>query len=111
MTWLRLGLVVFVIGCAAKGAVELLSYVYQLQAALPWGLRYDPLVTWSAYYLPGLLCPPSGIGPNPCHIALYEVFAVVGFGLECAVVVSLVKAAAHGWLPRGNSGVDVFDLR
>jgi len=102
MTRTRLGLWTFAITCAAKGTLVGVYYLAHPAWAFRWTVAYDPLATLSAEYLAGLLCPQSGLAPNPCQIVVFDIWTVLGFGLECAIVACLLHALVGVWRRRGG---------
>jgi hypothetical protein len=90
MTRRRIVLSAFVMGCAVKGALTGLFYVAHPDWVFRWTVTYDPLVTVSGEYL-ARLCPQPGIAPSTCALLVFDVWGVLGFGLECAGAALLVQ--------------------
>ena len=97
MTGTRIGLSAFVIGCAAKGSLVGVYYIAHPDWAFRWIVGYDPLVALFADRLIGLLCPQSGLSPNPCGVVVFDTWMVLGCGLEWALVACLLHALSGVW--------------
>jgi hypothetical protein len=102
MTRTRIALLTLVVACAAKGTLIGVYYLGHQEWAFRWTVFYDPLATLSAECLAGLLCPQSGLVPNPCQNVVFETWNVLGFGLECMIAVCLLHALLRALRRRGG---------
>ena len=87
----RLPVVFLLVGLALKTTVLLLWRLSQAPSLLKLAIYYDPGAFHFAEKAAGLFFDQRRLAPTPGESALFDVFLVIGFGIECFVLGLIVQ--------------------
>ncbi len=87
----RLPIVFLVVGIALKATLVLLWRLSQIPGILKLLVYYDPGAFHFAEKTAGLFFDQRRLAPTPAESILFEIFLVIGFGIECLVIGSLAE--------------------
>ena len=91
----RLPIVLLVVGLAFKGILVVLWRLWQIPRLPDLLIYYDPGARYFAEVMTRLFFDYRGITMAAGAPAFYEVFLVVGFGIECLLVGFLLRWLLH----------------
>jgi hypothetical protein len=87
----RLPIAFLVLGLGIKALLVLLWRLWQLPVLPNLLVHYDPGAFHFAEKMTRLFFDPRRLAPPPGEALLFEVFLVIGFGIECLLIGLLVQ--------------------